>query len=73
MAITEHMMEHAANTLGVDPLEFRLKNLLKDGDFVFSGPDPFKGPNRIPDIIEKLKTACSYDQRVQEVNNFNQV
>ena len=32
-AIIENLMEHMASKLGEDPIEFRLKNMLKEGDY----------------------------------------
>ena len=31
-AIIENLMEHMASKLGVDPIEFRMKNFIKEGD-----------------------------------------
>ena len=37
-AIIENLMEHMASKLGEDPIEFRIKNMLKEGDCYHSVP-----------------------------------
>ena len=68
----ETMMEHLAFTIGMDPLDFRLNNLLDDGDNLLSGK-PFEGPNLVPEIVQDLKTAADYDNRKIAVATFNSV
>lgn len=65
-------MESVAVALGLDPLEFRLNNLLAPGDLTLQGP-PFEGPMAIPELVEALKASCDYDARMSEIATFNQV
>ena len=56
-AFSETMMEQVATQLGVDPLEFRIDNLLVQGDplFTFDADDsttPYVGPNPLPDMLD---------------------
>ncbi len=57
-------MDHLATSLGMDPLEFRLKNL------VGNSPDI---PNPLPEIIPTLRQSSNYDARSKEIQEFNQV
>lgn len=67
-------MDHIATSLGMDPLEFRMSNLLKPGDFILSDETAtFEGPNRIPELISKLKQECDFEARQSEVLAFNKV
>ncbi|TRY76734.1 hypothetical protein TCAL_11871 [Tigriopus californicus] len=70
-ACSEIMMESVAVALGLDPLEFRLGNLLSPGDPTLQGA-PFEGPMALPEIIAALKASCDYDARMAEVSTFNQ-
>ena len=65
-------MDHLANQLGMDPIELRLKNLLKDGDQLVTGK-VFKGENPIRTMIEKLKATSGYDERQSAIQEFNRV
>lgn len=68
----EIVMEHLAKEYGLDPLEFRMKNFLSDGDSLVTGGQ-FQGPNPLPTMIEQLKTSSDYDARVTAVETFNAV
>ena len=68
----EMVFEHLATELGVDPLELRMNNFLKDGDPLFIG-GAFEGPNRLPEMIATLKQTSNYDARVAAINDFNKV
>eukprot|EP00095_Tigriopus_kingsejongensis_P005797 maker-scaffold88_size394946-snap-gene-2.26 protein:Tk05797 transcript:maker-scaffold88_size394946-snap-gene-2.26-mRNA-1 annotation:"hypothetical protein DAPPUDRAFT_313254" len=72
IAAIEYIMDHIADNMGIDPLEFRLNNLLTPGDVVLSGEEPFEGPNQIPNMVEKLKTSCDYDARLVEIQAYNE-
>lgn len=58
--------------LNIDPVELRLKNMLKAGDPLIGGGS-FEGPNPLPDIITQLKATCDYDTRQKMITDFNQV
>ncbi|XP_049874983.1 uncharacterized protein LOC126373064 [Pectinophora gossypiella] len=58
VAMIEYMMEKIASTLGKDPLEVRLANMVKEG-------------NAIPEMIEQLKMDCEYDDRLKKIKEFN--
>lgn len=57
-------MDHLASSLGMDPLEFRLKNLFGTSSDI---------PNPLPEIIPALKLSSDYDRRLKDVQDFNQV
>jgi len=57
-------MEHLATALGMDPLEFRVRNMIG------TSPDI---PNPLPEIIPQLRVSSEYDQRKIDVETFNQV
>ena len=63
-------MEHLATKLGVDPLDFRMKNFLKKGDLLVTGNE-LDVDNPLPDIIEKLKASSNFETRKQQVEKFN--
>jgi xanthine dehydrogenase molybdopterin-binding subunit B len=48
----------------MDPLEFRLKNLVGSSDEIF---------NPLPEIIPQLRTSSDYDGRKAEIEEFNKV
>ena len=56
----------------MDPIELRLKNLLKDGDPLVTGKI-FNGENPTRTMIENLKASSHYDQRKQAIREFNEV
>ena len=67
-------MEHIAVAAGLDPLQFRLDNLLVDGDALFFNENAaFAGANPLVDMIAQLRTSSDYDARKIEVANFNTV
>ena len=57
-------MDHLATSLGLDPLEFRLKNLIGSSDEIF---------NPLPEIIPQLRASSEYDKRSLEVEEYNKV
>ncbi|KAK3874524.1 hypothetical protein Pcinc_020543 [Petrolisthes cinctipes] len=68
--VMETLMDHVANTLGVDPLSVREVNLATTG-----APrpqlQPFGRNVFAEDILPLLKTSAAWDQRQQEVADFN--
>ena len=57
-------MDHLATALGMDPLEFRVKNLIETSPEIV---------NPLPEIIPQLRASSEYDQRKKEIEQFNQV
>ncbi len=72
-AIIENAIEHAAIALGLDPLEFRMNNLLKKGDSLIMGVPFDEEVNPIIDVIEQVKIKGKYDDRKIVVQQFNRV
>ena len=68
----EYLMDHLANQLGMDPLELRLKNLLKSGDPLVNGKT-FIGDNPIVMMLQKLKKSSNFEERQRAVDEFNKV
>ena len=69
---TENIMDHLAAKLEMDPLEFRLKNFLKEGDLMLHGGHKFAGTNPLPDMIEELSKSSAFEERKKAVEAFNQ-
>ena len=66
MAVIENVMEHLAHNLGMDPLEFRMKNMIADAPIV-----PITEPNILPQIVEHLQASSTYQERKSQIENFN--
>ena len=64
LAIIEHVMEHAADSIGADPLEFRINNLESEED---------GSSSMAMKMIELAKSRAKYDMRKQEIETFNKV
>ena len=62
-AILENVIEHAAQELQMDPLAFRMKNL----------KDKENGGSQVLTVIDQLKYSSTYEQRREEIDDFNQV
>ncbi|XP_014254822.1 xanthine dehydrogenase-like [Cimex lectularius] len=58
ISLIETIMEHIANVVEKDPVSVRLANMDKED-------------NPIPQLIEDIKKASHYDERVKEVEQFN--
>ena len=71
-AIIENIMDHLAAKLEMDPLEFRLKNFLKEGDLMLHGGHKFSGTNPLPDMIGELSKSSAFEERKKAVETFNQ-
>ena len=56
----------------MDPIELRLKNLLKDGDTLVTGAT-FNGENPTKAMIEIIMASASYEQRKLAIEEFNRV
>lgn len=55
----EMMMDHIAKDLGVDSLQFKLDNLVKQGDET-STSGQYHFPVPLPDMVEKINVASDY-------------
>ncbi len=64
-------MEHLASEIGMDPLEFRMKNLITQGERLFTKPYSLLEANPLLDIIDSLKRTAEYDTRMAAVETFN--
>ena len=69
IAIMEYIMEHVAKYLNKDVLDVRILNLYKKGQITPHGqPLPYFN---VDEIITNLTTTSAYEQRVNDVNNYN--
>lgn len=67
-------MEHCATELGVDPLEFRMQNLLSASDGLCVGGEMSeRDAKAIRKVIQLAKTSAKFDIRKTEVDNHNRV
>jgi hypothetical protein len=57
-------MDHLAAAIGMDPFEFRIRNMIGSSDQIF---------NPLPEIIPQLRASSEYDKRKLEIEEFNQV
>lgn len=60
----EMFIEHIANELGKDPLEFRLQHLAKQGDYT-STMGIYRDPILMPEMIEKAMEVSDYKKKHQ--------
>ena len=65
VAIIETVMEHLATAIGMDPLEFRMKNMIETS---LGEPNPLPGS-----IIPLLMNSSDYEARKKKVDEFNAV
>lgn len=68
-------MEHLAAAIQMDPLELRMKNMLRVGDELLDGSvfaeEAAKEANPLPTLIDQLKHSAKYDERMTAVAQFN--
>lgn len=62
----EGHVEHIARSLGMDPLEFRLKNALREGDSSPAG-HPVRNPRAV-EVLEALREAAAWGRRPLPLN-----
>ena len=62
-AVAENIVEHVAEELGEDPLEFRLKNMVGQGE---------EG-HPLRQIIAGVRESAEYDRRKEDIRQFNEV
>jgi CO/xanthine dehydrogenase Mo-binding subunit len=65
MFAIEMMMNHIPKRLGLDPLEFRLKHLAKQGDLT-STSGLFRDPIIMPKMIDKAIQISDYKQKMEK-------
>ena len=63
LSMIEAVMEHAAGVAGMDPLEFKLNNLMELGDSAEENP--------IAQMVADLKISSDYTTRVTAAQEFN--
>jgi len=66
-------MEHVARSIGHDPLEFRMKNMLGKGDALLEGGVMEDEENPAKTLIEQVKESSKYAQRRTVADQFNRV
>ena len=67
-------MERLAFELNMDPVEFRMLNLLKKGDRLVKSYGPtLAKENPLPKMIQELKDSSNYLQRRTDIEAFNKV
>ena len=62
MAVIENVMEHLAHNLGMDPLEFRMNNMIADAPII-----PITEPNILPQIVEHLQESSTSQEQISEI------
>ena len=72
-AMIEHMIEHSAAELGMNPLDLRLANLMQEGSPLIPPPNVLDVPCPITEMVEKIKQTGNFEARKQEMDLFNQV
>lgn len=60
----ESHMDELAHTIGMDPLEFRLKNVVRDGDATATGQ--ILDPHGAPQCLEKAAELIGYGKELPE-------
>lgn len=61
----ELFMNHIAQKLGIDPLEFKLKYLVKQGD-ITTNSGTFHDPIILPELIDKAILMSDYKNKIKE-------
>ncbi|GLI94703.1 xanthine dehydrogenase family protein molybdopterin-binding subunit [Methylocystis echinoides] len=65
MTALEVLIDEAASTLGIDPIDFRRRNALKPGGRTLAG-NTYAVSVRTPEILEKLERHPIWRQRAEE-------
>jgi CO/xanthine dehydrogenase Mo-binding subunit len=63
--MAELQMEKLAEKLKMDPVEFRMKNALRDGDTLGVGTPP-PGPVSVPQVIQSAAEKFGWNKKVKE-------
>ena len=69
MAATEMMVDEIAQQLGLDPIEFRLRNALRSGMKNTQGAIP-AGAIRVDEVLEKARTHPLWTERAKKKIEF---
>ncbi|WP_020406402.1 xanthine dehydrogenase molybdopterin binding subunit [Hahella ganghwensis] len=72
MMTIEYAMDDIARHLGKDPLEIRKLNLYGQDSRNITPYHQEVEHNNLPEIIERLEASSNYQQRRQEIRQFNQ-
>ncbi len=62
----ESLMDEAAAELGMDPIEFRLKNCLRDGDETATGQKLTRHKVSIAEVLQRVREAIDWDRLRKE-------
>jgi len=71
-AMIEHMLEHSAAEMGMNPLDLMMANLMQEGSPLIPPPNVLDVPCPITEMVEKIKQTGNYEARKQEMDLFNQ-
>ena len=66
-------MEHLASAIGMDPLEFRTKNIPRTGELVETQMENEDKENPALTVIEQVKNSSNFMERKQEIIQYNRV
>ncbi|BFN38167.1 xanthine dehydrogenase family protein molybdopterin-binding subunit [Fidelibacter multiformis] len=69
---TEMLMHNIAITLGLDPLEFKMKHILKQGDPSCTG-GKIHDKVILPELVERALDLSDYRQKIQKKKKFTGV
>lgn len=58
----EMMMDHIARDLGEEPLAFKVRHMVKQGDATSTG-GKYHFPVPLPDMIDEVKEMCDFDKK----------
>jgi len=70
-AMIEAMIQHAANEIGMSPLDLRMNNLMEQGDPIMPPPLTLSETSPIPTMVDKIKTSGEYSTRMEAATAFN--
>ncbi len=69
---TEMLMHNIAVKLGVDPLDYKMRHILKRGDPTCTGGE-IRDKVKLPEIIEKVTTMSDYRRKIQSTGRYKGV
>ena len=64
----ERMMDHVAQKLGINALEFKFRHLVKQGDRTSTG-GRYHFPVPIPAMVEEVNQVCEYKKKKKKYQN----
>lgn len=71
MVLTEHIVEHFAHVLGVDPVALREKNLYAESDSTHYAQPISSNAWRVPRCIARVKESSNFAERERAAAAFN--